>query len=153
MFAPRPELVASELARVLRPGGLLAMANWNPQSFTGAMFRMGSKHVPPPPGVPPPVLWGDDATARERLADEFEDIQTELVALDFDMPMSPAGTVDLFRTYFGPSKIAFSRLDETGQAALATDLVELWSSANTASDPTNHTLVHNQYLLVTGLRT
>ncbi len=152
MFAPRPELVASELARVLRPGGLLAMANWNPQSFTGAMFRMGSKHVPPPPGVPPPVLWGDDATARERLADEFEDIQTELVALDFDLPLSPTGTVDLFRTYFGPTKMAFSRLDEAGQAALAADLVELWSAANTASDPTSHTLVHNQYLLVTGLR-
>lgn len=27
MFAPRPELVASELARVLKAGGLLAMAN------------------------------------------------------------------------------------------------------------------------------
>jgi hypothetical protein len=27
MFAPRPEVVASELARVLKPGGLLAMAN------------------------------------------------------------------------------------------------------------------------------
>src|SRR5437763_9757579 len=40
MFAPRPEVVASELARVLRPGGLLAMANWNPASFTGRMFRL-----------------------------------------------------------------------------------------------------------------
>src|SRR6201996_1554384 len=55
MFAPRPERVASECARVLRAGGLLAMANWNPESFTGAMFRMSSKHAPPPPGVPPPV--------------------------------------------------------------------------------------------------
>ncbi len=35
MFAPRPEVVASELARVLRPGALLAMANWNPASFSG----------------------------------------------------------------------------------------------------------------------
>ena len=50
MFAPRPELVAAELARVLKPGGLLAMANWNPASFTGKMFKVGSSHVPPPPG-------------------------------------------------------------------------------------------------------
>ena len=50
MFAPRPEMVAAELARVLKPGGLLAMANWNPASFTGAMFKVGSKHVPPPAG-------------------------------------------------------------------------------------------------------
>src|ERR1700735_1015984 len=39
MFAPRPELVAAELARVLKPGGTLAMANWNPASFTGMMFK------------------------------------------------------------------------------------------------------------------
>jgi 2-polyprenyl-3-methyl-5-hydroxy-6-metoxy-1,4-benzoquinol methylase len=56
MFAPRPELVASELARVLKPGGLLAMANWNPAGFTGKMFKVGASHVPPPPGIPPPVL-------------------------------------------------------------------------------------------------
>src|ERR1700749_2134383 len=33
MFAPRPELVASEMARVLRPGRLLAMGNWGPGAF------------------------------------------------------------------------------------------------------------------------
>ena len=64
MFAPRPEVVASELARVLKPGGLLAMANWNPAGFTGKMFKVGSGHVPPPPGVAPPVLWGDDKIGR-----------------------------------------------------------------------------------------
>ena len=69
MFAPRPELVASEFARVLKPGGLLAMANWNPASFTGKMFRVGSGHVPPPPGIAPPVLWGEigRASCRERV--------------------------------------------------------------------------------------
>jgi ubiquinone/menaquinone biosynthesis C-methylase UbiE len=50
MFAPRPELVASELARVLKPGGTLAMANWNPASFSGQMFKVSGKHAPPPPG-------------------------------------------------------------------------------------------------------
>ncbi|HVG27100.1 MAG TPA: class I SAM-dependent methyltransferase, partial [Acidobacteriaceae bacterium] len=53
MFAPRPELVASELGRVLKPGGLLAMANWNPASFTGQMFKVCGRFTPPPPGIPP----------------------------------------------------------------------------------------------------
>jgi SAM-dependent methyltransferase len=153
MFAPRPELVASELARVLKPGGLLAMANWNPASFTGDMFRLGSKHVPPPPGLLPPVLWGDDATVRQRLAPHFAHIQTELIPIDFDMSTSPAGAVAFFRQYFGPTKMAFSRLDEPGQAAMATDLEALWSSANTSPNPATHTLVHNQYLQVTANRT
>jgi len=152
MFAPRPDLVASEMARVLRSGGIVAMANWNPGSFTGAMFKTGSMHVPPPPGVPPPVLWGDDATVRQRLEPFFINIETKLIPIDFDMPTHPAGCVEFFRTYFGPTKVAFSRLDEPGQKALAEDLTALWSSANVAPDPENHTLIRNQYLQITATR-
>jgi SAM-dependent methyltransferase len=152
MFAPRPELVASEFARVLKPGGLLAMANWNPASFTGTMFKVSSFHAPPPPGIVPPILWGDDATVRQRLAAGFKDIQTELISVDFDLPANPAGAVAFFREYFGPTKVAFSRLTPEGQAAFAADLEALWSSANIAPDPANHTLIHNQYLQVTTTR-
>jgi SAM-dependent methyltransferase len=152
MFAPRPELVASELARVLKPGGTLAMANWNPASFTGKMFKLGGMHVPPPPGVAPPALWGDEATVRARLSPYFSDLKTEIVPVKFDMPVSPAGAVAFFRRYFGPTQMAFSRLDEAGQVAFATDLEALWASANVAPDPIEHTLVHNEYLQVTGIR-
>ena len=152
MFAPRPELVAAELARVLKPGGRLVMANWDPQSFSGQMFAVGGRHVPPPPGIPAPVLWGDDATVRARLAPYFDPIETTLVPIDFDMPTNPAGAVAFFRQYFGPTKMAFSRLDEAGQAAMAADLERLWSEANVAPDPTTRTLVHNQYLEVQAIR-
>jgi len=152
MFAPRPELVATEFARVLKPGGLLAMANWSPTSFAGQMFKVGARHVPPPPGLAPPVLWGDDATVRARLAGNFTEIQTTPVPLPFDLPLSPAGAVTFFRTYFGPTKVAFSRLDPAGQAAFAADLEALWAGANQASDPAHHTLVKNEYLQVTAVR-
>jgi len=39
MFAPRYKLVASEMARVLKPGGWLAMANWNPASLPGGCSK------------------------------------------------------------------------------------------------------------------
>jgi len=152
MFAPRPEVVAAEMARVLKPGGLLAMANWNLGGFTGKMFKVGSKHAPPPPGVLPPVQWGDEAIVRERLAKGFKDIRTEIVPIDFELPTNPAGAVEFFRTYFGPTKVAFSRLDEAGQQAFAAELTELWASNNIASDPANHTLVRNEYLQVTATR-
>lgn len=152
MFAPRPEVVASELARVLRPGGVLAMANWNPAGFTGQMFRVSAAHVPSPAGIPAPALWGDAATVRERLASGFRDVHTELVPIEFDMPVNPAGAVSFFRQYFGPTKVAFSRLGEAEQAAFAADLETLWSSANVAPDPNRHTVVHNQYLRVLATR-
>ena len=152
MFAPRPELVAAELARVLKPGGLLAMANWNPASFSGAMFKVMGKHVAPPPGIAPPVLWGDEKVVSERLGAKFENIKTEIIPIDFDMPMNAAGAVTFFRTYFGPTQVAFRRLDATGQAALAADLEALWASANVSPDPTAHTMIHNEYLQVTATR-
>ena len=69
MFAPRPELVAAEMLRVCRPGGLIAMANWTPTGFVGRTFAATAKHAPPPPGLPAPVLWGDEATVRQRFGD------------------------------------------------------------------------------------
>ncbi len=145
-------LVASELARVLRPGGLLAMANWNPGSFSGQMFKVSAQHVSPPPGLAPPVLWGDEIVVRERLAPFFRDIETELVPVDFELPTDAAGVVIFFRKYFGPTQVAFNRLDEFGQAALANDLESLFTNANAANDGANHTLVHNEYLQVTATR-
>jgi SAM-dependent methyltransferase len=152
MFAPRPAIVASELARVLRPGGLLAMANWNPGSFTDQMFVLASHYVPPPPGIPAPVLWGDEAFVHERLTPHFTNIVTELVPLDFDFPTSPAGAVTFFRRYFGPMQTTFDRLDEKGKAAFAADLEALWDKANLSPEPATHTLVKNQYLQVTAVR-
>src|SRR5688572_5952231 len=57
MFAPRPERAAAELLRVCKPGGQIAMANWTPRGFFGQMFKVIDAHVPPPPGVPPSMLW------------------------------------------------------------------------------------------------
>ena len=152
MFAPRPQLVAAELARVLRPGGTLAMANWNPGSFSGAMFKVTSRHVPPPPGLDPPVLWGEEAIVRARLGSQFSAIHTRIVPVEFNLPTSPAGAVAFFRQYFGPTKVAFSRLDNTGQAAFAADLEALWAGANRSPTPSSNTVIANEYLEVIATR-
>ena len=57
MFAPRPDLVAAELTRVCRPGGIIAMANWTPGGFVGQMFKTIGRHIAPS-GMPSPVQWG-----------------------------------------------------------------------------------------------
>lgn len=152
MFAPRPELVASELARVLRPGGLLAMGNWTPGGFTGKMFRLGAQFAPPPPGIAPPVLWGDDAAVRTRLQPGFSDIRTEVIPVDFDLPLDAAGCVAFFREYYGPTQAAFNRLDSAKQTEFAAALEELWATHNAAEDPANHMVAATEYLLVLATR-
>ena len=138
MFAPRPERVASELLRVCRPGGMIAMANWTPAGFVGKMFATNAKHVPPPPGVPPPSLWGDEQVVRQRFGGGAREVQTKKYICDFVYPFAPAKVLDLFRQYFGPTKVAFARLDEAGQKALADDLERLWVAHNQAGDGTTN---------------
>ena len=152
MFAPRHELVAAEFARVLKPGGLLAMANWTPGGFAGQMFQVTARHTGSPMGLAPPVHWGHPKLVRERLAGPFENVELEQIFLEFDIPASPAGAVAFFRRYFGPTQAAFDGLDEAGQARLAADLEALWADANTALDPTNRTLIQNEYLQVLARR-
>src|SRR5437588_6692919 len=134
MFAPRPERVASELLRVCRPGGMIAMANWTPSGFVGTMFALNAKHVPPPPGIPAPSLWGDENVVRQRFGNGVRQIKLTRVMCDFRYPFPPAEVLQLFRKYFGPTQVAFSKLDAKGQAAMAADLERLWTEHNQATD-------------------
>jgi SAM-dependent methyltransferase len=137
MFAPRPELVASELVRVCRPGGRIVMANWTPTGFIGRMFKLTGKHAPPP-AMPSPVLWGDEATVRERLRDGIKNLEITKRMWPFNYPFPPAEVVEFFRMYYGPMNRAFASLDANGQAALRQDLDQLWSTNNRATDGSTH---------------
>jgi SAM-dependent methyltransferase len=151
MFAPDPAKVASELARVCRPGGKIAMANWTPDGFTGRMFRLTSRYLPPPVELPAPVLWGDEAVARLRLtANGVRVGRTERRIILFDYPLPPRDVVQFFRDYFGPTRVAFSRLNEADQIAYRDDLERLWAEHNEARS--GRTLIQNEYLEVIGTR-
>jgi ubiquinone/menaquinone biosynthesis C-methylase UbiE len=150
MFAPRPELVAAELARVCRPGGIIAMANWTPDGFIAKQFAMGNRYVPPPEGIPPPVLWGDEQVVRKRLGAFASNIATKKQLVDFDFPFPPREVVQFFLQYFGPTQIVFSRLPADAQLAYAAELETLWREHNQATD--GHTSVRGDYLEVIATR-
>jgi ubiquinone/menaquinone biosynthesis C-methylase UbiE len=76
MFAPNQGKAASELLRVCRPGGRIGLANWMPDGFTGAMFQAIAKHVPPPPGVKSPVIWGVEDRLPELFGEEIFSLDT-----------------------------------------------------------------------------
>ncbi len=149
MFAPRPEKVAAELLRVCKPGGLIAMANWTPQGFVGKSFQVTAKMVPPPP-VPAPVLWGDESVVQQRLGAGSKQVNCTRQNVEFAYPFGPRETVDFFRRYFGPTQMAFARLDEERQQILAQQLEALWSEHNAATDGT--TTVKGEYLDVRAIR-
>jgi ubiquinone/menaquinone biosynthesis C-methylase UbiE len=149
MFAPRPQLVAQELLRVCVPGGTIAMVNWTPQGFIGQMFKAVSKFIAPS-GMPAPVLWGDEATVRERLGHGLSELSLARRQYLFDYPFPPSEVVEFFRLYYGPTNRAFASLDEEGQAQLRQELETLWATHNRGG--AGCTTVFAEYLEVIGIR-
>ncbi len=149
MFAPQPHMVTAEMARVCRPGGRVTMANWTPAGFIGQFFKVTSQHVPPPP-MPSPLLWGDEATVRERLNDGFTHLRLTRRHLIMAFPFTPPDTVEFFRVWYGPTQRTFAALDEAGKAALRRDLEQLWTEQN--CDTGGTTRVIAEYLEVSATR-
>jgi ubiquinone/menaquinone biosynthesis C-methylase UbiE len=129
MFAPDHERTAAELLRVSRPGGTIAIANWAPDGFIGEMFRTTAKHVPPPPGLQPPGLWGTEEHVRKLFGDGVSDLRAERRTFTF-RHRSPEHFVQFFRAYYGPTLKAFCALDDEGREALAADLTALVARSN-----------------------
>jgi SAM-dependent methyltransferase len=150
MFAPQPERVAAEMLRVCRPGGTIAMGNWTKEGFIGKMFKTFARFIAPP-GMPAPVLWGDESVVRERFGTGVSDLQLIRVNYRFNYQFGPAEVVEFFRKYYGPTTRAFAALGDTDRVTLRAELVDLWTSHNLASEP-GRTTVDAEYLAVVGVR-
>ena len=150
MFAPRPDLVASELKRVTKSGGRIVMGNWTPTGFAGVQFKLATKYVPPPPGMTPPVQWGDENIVRERFREGISNLEIKRRTAVMAFPMNEAEVVEHFRQFFGPTARTFEALDEAGQAAYRRDLESLWKDHNRAKDGT--VAVESEFLEVIATR-
>jgi SAM-dependent methyltransferase len=96
MFAPRPAVAVKEMLRVLKSGGRLAFSTWPPELFTGRMFALVARYMPPPPAgaeaPAPPPLWGDPNVIRERLGTAVKDLK-----FTRDVLLGPALSLQHFR--------------------------------------------------------
>ena len=149
MFAPRHQVTANEIARVLRPGGRISICSWTPDGTTGDFFKVISSHMPtPPPDVQPPPLWGDEDHVRELFAGtgvepEFSEQAVDLV---FD---SPEDALETYATKFGPIVMAKAALEPQGKwQALADDLLAFFRKVMIEHD--GRVAYRGEYLAVTG---
>jgi ubiquinone/menaquinone biosynthesis C-methylase UbiE len=147
MFAPDHALAASEMARVVKPDGVIGFCAWTPEGSTGQMFRLSASHMPPPPeGFQPPPLWGNEDHVRslmeplgfeltfERKMNEFREESIELYQ-------------EVFQSNFGPMVKAQEALGDKW-ADLKADLDAFFDQQNEADD--GSVLIYGEYLEVVG---
>lgn len=143
MFAPRHEVVADEIARVLRPAGRLGLCTWTPSGAIGDFFRVVGGYFPPDPAyVDPPLGWGDEDHVQElfegtgislRFAREVSVIRHE----------SPSAAAEFYATKFGPVVMARAALGDRW-LDLRDDLVRLFASYDS--------VLPAEYLVIQGRR-
>lgn len=123
IFAPDHERVASEVARVLRPGGRLALTAWTTDGAVGDFFRLIARYAPPPvEGAGSSLSWGDEDYCARLLGDAFE-----LSFTHHDVPWVGESAEDLWEELaeaFGPIVVLLRSLEPERAATFREEMIE-----------------------------
>lgn len=153
IFAPYHGAVADELLRVCRPGGTIGMINFTPDGAGGEFFRMLSKYLPPPPaGVLPPVLWGNEEHVRSLFGNRVGPL--EMTRREYvETAENPRDYYALFQRTFGPMVAIRESMagDPDRMAALDREFLEFIGRSN-RGQPAGPVHIPYDYLLVVARR-
>jgi SAM-dependent methyltransferase len=147
-FAPRHEVVASELVRVCRPGGQITLGNWAADGYIGRFWTVMGPYMPAPPAyASPPPGWGRVEHVQELFADHPVELAFERRTMHFEAA-SPEAFIDLFAEWYGPTLQARIALSADGRwEQLRAELVELSVESNIAEDGSYR--APSDYLVIT----
>jgi SAM-dependent methyltransferase len=122
MFAPGQESAASELARVVKPGGRIVLSAWTRDSAIARMFSVIKPYLPTPPDParPSPFAWGDSEHVTHLLGGAFE-LRFEPAVTNAYFTSGAAAWEFMSRCY-GPTKTLAASLPPDRREALRRDL-------------------------------
>jgi SAM-dependent methyltransferase len=147
IFAPDHPRVAHELARVMRPGGRLALTAWTADGPIGNFFRLIAKYAPPPmEGAGNAMSWSDPSYVEGLLGDSFEVAFTH-----HDVPWTADSAEEMWTEMseaFGPIVVLLRSLDAETAATFRRELTDLFDQLRTENDGA----IPRPFLLILGTR-
>jgi ubiquinone/menaquinone biosynthesis C-methylase UbiE len=147
IFAPDHPRVAHELARVMRPGGRLALTAWTADGPIGEFFGLIGKYAPPPvEGAGTAMAWSDPAYCEKLLSDAFA-----LTFSHHDIPWTADSAEAMWTEVseaFGPVVVLLRNLDADAAAAFREELTAFFARLQTE----NGISVPRPFVLILGTR-
>lgn len=132
MFASKPEVAASELGRVVRPGGRVVLATWKDDGNVAKMFGVMKPFMPAPPqpAPPSPFAWGRRERLQELFGASFE-LEFEEGTNHFRYT-SGEQAWNLWVNHYGPAKSLAANLDDSRRQDFKKALIEWHESFGSA---------------------
>ncbi len=116
MFAPRHAVTAHELARVLAPGGRMALTSWTPEGSMGEFFRTVGPYLPQPTGLAdPPPLWGSETHVKQLFDDTEVELEFEREVVQPPQFESTEAAIEFLASRFGPMMMARQLTEASGR--------------------------------------
>jgi ubiquinone/menaquinone biosynthesis C-methylase UbiE len=133
IFAPQHELAASEMERVTRPGGTVAITAWTTSGMNGSLFKVMAKHMAMPDDMPSAADWGEESYVEQQFEDEIDwSFSREIVTFRSD---SVEDWIAYNELKLGPMVMAKAALEPQGKwDALRADLAEHYERFNVSTD-------------------
>ncbi|MCB9892556.1 MAG: methyltransferase domain-containing protein [Planctomycetes bacterium] len=144
MFCANPEAAASEIARVCRPGGRMALAVWPAHGGVHEMFKVLTRFVQKP--GPSPFAWAETEQL-ERLFGHSFDIAVE-DAVSYYREPDGASAWQSFVNGYGPIRTVADSLSASDRMSLERAFVELHEEYRTPLG----VLMPRPYRIVVGRR-
>jgi SAM-dependent methyltransferase len=116
MFAPDHRRTADEMKRVLRPGGVIAVACWTPEGSAGRMADVTAKLLPPTPAGESPMLWGTEDHVSEMWGENVSFERHDIVWTDPSVESYARFMLDSSGPLLNARELLAAREDELDEA-------------------------------------